>query len=118
MDKIIIPNNVVNDISELLKQHDTNLIKKFSLEFNIDEKEIIDKCCNTTNFQLKKDVENAEINNLHRQDVDSYLENVKSRDDLKKFKLPKLKFICNEYKLKKTGNKSVLIDRIWGKINN
>ena len=118
MNKLTIPNNIVNDISELLKDHDTNLIKKFSLEFNIDEKEIIDKCCNYTNFQLKKNIENVEINNLHRQDVNTYVDNIKSKEELKKYKLPKLKFICAEYKLKKTGNKSVLIDRIWDKINN
>tara|TARA_B100001094_G_C18180758_1_gene800743 strand:- start:1720 stop:2076 length:357 start_codon:yes stop_codon:yes gene_type:complete len=118
MDKLIIPNNIVNDISELLREHDKNLIKKFSLEFNINEKEIIDKCCNNTNFQLKKDIQNAEVNNLHRQDVQTYIDDINSKDDLKKYKLPKLKFICSEYKLKKTGNKSILIDRIWDKIDN
>ena len=117
MDKIIIPNNLITDLNDILIQHDSNLIKKISIEFNIDEKLIIEKCCNVSNLQLKKDVNNLENNNIRREDINDYVKDIDSRDKLKKYKLPKLKLICKEFKLKITGKKEVLIDRIWDYLN-
>lgn len=116
-DNIVLPDSIITDLHKFINEHMTMLVKKISLEFNIDEKDIINKCFQNTNFQIKQEINNLEQNNLKREDIESYTKDLKSKEDLKKYQLPKLKFICSEYKLKKTGNKNVLIDRIAEYLN-
>ena len=52
-----------------------------------------------------------------REDINDYIKDIDNKEKLKKYKLPKLKLICKEFKLNVTGKKQILIDRIWDYLN-
>jgi hypothetical protein len=123
--KVVIPKILGDEFSDILKETQQRMAKEISEKYGIDYEEILKKCIpsmpsvnykknnNITEQQYtttdKNIVDNKPMNKL---DVNTW-KNAKSADELTTLTLIELKSILKSIELKVSGNKSVLIERLW-----
>ena len=105
-----ISTNLLNELDNILKEHDNEILQKISKHYSIDINEL-NKLFNNNQNDIIVNEERIDISkddsivNEERIDI--------SKDYLKKMKINELKNLCKKHKLKSSGNKDILIDRIY-----
>lgn len=110
--KVSIPKMLGEEFSDILKETQLRMAKEISQTYGIDYNEILKNCIPSMPFIHSKNSGKKINSNSLKLDVNNW-NNAKSIDELSKFTLIELKSILKSVNLKVSGNKSVLIDRLW-----
>jgi hypothetical protein len=109
--KVSIPKMLGEEFSDILKETQLRMAKEIAETYGIDYNEILKNCIpSMPSIHSKNQYKNN--SNSIKLDVNSW-NTVNSIDELSKFTLIELKGILKSVNLKVSGNKNVLIERLW-----
>lgn len=105
---VVMESFVMEYLKNMLNGNQQELIDKICEDYNLDNEELNRKYI----IPIEIKVNISQSRQVSKSGIDWRV--VVSKTELKKFKLPELKAICSDHDLLITGNKSILMDRVWG----
>lgn len=108
MSTVNMESYIVDYFKAMLNTNQQDLINKICEDYNLDKDELSRKYITPVEINVNA----SPPRQISKSGIDWKV--VVSKTELKKLKLPELKAICSDHDLLITGNKSKLIDRVWG----